>query len=467
MAWVDIKTWTFTPLKDLTVHLQYDNTSKTFTSVKVRVILTYPSGWGSTSYSSDAYFLLWGDPASNKIYNIKAPGVTWGNATPDQITVEKAHSATNFTIPSFWVCCSGHMLPDSSGYLQYGDGKGGVIRDTAYNWFKSGGRGRSNYKITCASQSLTGNYWIALNKPAAPDAPTDNYNNTFNASCSEVASPTGNPTTTTLQYKFGANGTWQDAGSRVLQNKPHGASAGSATQTVYVRVCAKPTYGDPVYSDASSTAIKNYVPPAIPEEAPTVTITKTRPTVKEPWVFSWSGEGQQSEQINSSSSIAGYRIVLSVKKHDEPDWKSVQINNSAGEVISKNPVSATLHTVDTIDLPDTTAHGRNTITIYPDKQGFVPGDQVRVGIRPYILWGAKNPTHYGSASNTYKLFNEEEDEYRHTEEITVQNAGVVRIKTGSDRTSYKEGIVFIKTSSGWKEADVVKVKTSSGWKESE
>ena len=48
--------------------------------------------------------------------------------------------------------------------------------------------------------------------------------------------------------------------------------------------------------------------------------------------------------------------------------------------------------------------------------------------------------------------------------IEVQNAAVTRIKTSS---GWKEGVVWIKASGTWREADVVKIKTSSGWKESE
>ena len=325
-------------------------------------------------------------------------------------------------------------------------------------------------KVSSGNFSLKFDYTAisSVSKPNAPSAPTNNHNNTFSATCDAVSNPGGNPVTTTIQYKLGSNGSWVDAGSRTISNKAHSAEATADSQTVYVRIKADPTYGNTLYSNSSAgTTLKNYVPPTIPEEPPSVTKNKTRFTVKEPWVVSWTGEGQTSDPINNSSLIAGYRVVLQVKKATETEFKSVPIKNKNGTIISKNPSTTTWHTIDTINL------GGYSITIYPDKQGFEPGDKVRVGIRPYILWGAANPTHYGSDKNTNKLFNETEDKYKYTEEITVQNAGVVRVKTGTDKSSFKEGIVWVKINNtgtkttDWVEADVVKVKTANGWKESE
>lgn len=310
-------------------------------------------------------------------------------------------------------------------------------------------------------------YINSISKPSAPKAPSDNYNNTFSASCDEVDNPGNNPVTTTIQYKLGS-GSWVDAGSRIISGRAHSAEAAADSQTVKVRVKADPTYGTTLYSDESDgTSIKNYVPPTIPAVAPSVTKTKTRFTVKEPWVVSWTGEGQTSTKVNNSSPVAGYRVVLKVQKAGAPGFITVPIKNSSGTIISKNPSAETWHTVDTVDLG-----GANSITIYPDKQEFAPGDTICVGIRPYILYGAKNPAHYGSNSNTNKLFNAD-GSYLYTEEITVQNAGVVRVKTGTDKSSFKEGIVWVKVNNtgtkttDWKEADVVKVKTAYGWKESE
>lgn len=338
-----------------------------------------------------------------------------------------------------------------------------------------------------STSTLNRGYWNDVSKPSAPSAPTDNYNNTFSASCSAVSDPGNNPVATTIQYKLGDSGSWVDANSRTISNKAHTAEAAADTQTVYVRTKADPTHGDTQYSNSSSKAIKNYVAPAQPAEIPSVSKTKSRFTVKEPWVVSWSKTTQQAQEKNNSSPVAGYRIVMLVKRGGTGGWVSepfkVKANNSQGwSYLGQNPNNKgngdTWYSVDTSDLDSMTE-----ITIDPMVQGFVPGDIVKVGIRPYILYGTANPSDGGSLSDNYKLWTSEQSingtdgvdnkTYTFTEEMTVQNAGVVRVKTGNDKSSFKEGIVWVKVSNtgtkttDWVEADVVKVKTSSGWKESE
>lgn len=350
--------------------------------------------------------------------------------------------------------------------------------------------GAKNYKGVTSTGTVSRSYWNDISKPSAPSAPTDHYNNTFSASCSAVSDPGNNPVATTIQYKLGDNGSWVDANSRTISNKAHTAEAAADSQTVYVRIKADPTYGDTQYSNSSSTAIKNYVAPSQPTTIPSATKTKTRFTIKEPWIVSWSGEGQQAEQKNNSSTVAGYRIVMLVKRGGTGSWVSepfkVKANNNQGwSYLGQNPDNKgngdTWYTVDTSDLSSKTS-----ITIDPMLQGFVPGDKIKIGIRPYILWKAKNPTHENSFTEVYKLFSYEQtingtagvdsENYTFTEEITVQNAGVVRVKTGTDKSSFKEGIVWVKINNtgtkttDWVEADVVKVKTAAGaggWKESE
>lgn len=355
------------------------------------------------------------------------------------------------------------------------------------------GSASNNYKGVTKTGTVSRNYWNDVTKPSAPAAPTNHYDNTFSASCDAVGNPGNNPVTTTLQYKYGS-GSWQNAGTagvRAISKQNHGASATADSVTVYTRIKAQPTYGsdankdkiaDPVYSNSSSgTILKNYVAPSQPTEAPSVSKTKSRFTVKEPWTVSWSKTTQQAQKKNNSSPVAGYRIIMLVKRGGTGGWISepfrVKATNSQGwKYLGQNPDKKgnndTWYTVDTSDLSSKTS-----ITIDPMLQEFVPGDKVKIGIRPYILWKAEKPPHEDSFTEVYKLFSYEQtingtkgvdsETYTFTEEITVQNAGVVRVKTGTDKSSFKEGIVWVKTSDGWKEADVVKVKTANGWKESE
>lgn len=195
MAWVDIKTWTFTPQTDLTVHLQYDDTSKTVTSVNVRVILTFPSGWYANSYASDAYCLLWGEPSSNTVYNIKGPDTYWGSANPDVITVTKAYNSSVYTIPSFWVCVTGYQLPfyksGMGNCLSYGG-----VTDTVYNWFKADGY-RKGYKLAVGSQTLSSGPTAASGSAATGLSIVDKGNNTFTIKGKTAANGANNNLTST------------------------------------------------------------------------------------------------------------------------------------------------------------------------------------------------------------------------------------------------------------------------------
>lgn len=466
MAWVNICSKTYDSnynVGKVKVVIQYNDATVTATSLTCRA-KGYLTAWNGSC--EDTYFIYSNGGGISRICyrggtSTKKDGSSY--YTSNSFTLTKTETATSFTLPELRLCNDGSHHEPSKYTDSNGRGWSIYWKNSRHMWttINSGG-----------STISTDVYVHSVSKPSAPSAPTNNHNNTFSASCSAVSNPGYNPVTTTIQYKLGSNGSWVDAGSRTISNKAHSAEPAADSQTVYVRVKAQPTYGsdsnkdgiaDPVYSDSSpGTTLKNYVPPTIPEVPPSVTKNKTRFTIKEPWVVSWTGEGQTSDPVNNSSLVAGYRVVLQVKKATETDFKSVPIKNINGTTISKNPESSAEHTIDTIDL------GGNSITIYPDQQGFEPGDQVQVGIRPYILWGAQYPTHYDSSSSTYKLFKSGEDpKYKYTATVTVQNAGVVRVKTGTDKSSFKEGIVWVKTSDGWKEADVVKVKTANGWKESE
>ena len=457
MAWVNICSKTYDSNyagAHVKVVIQYDNSSVTTTSLTCRAIgyLTDYNG----SYG-DTYFIYSNGGGISRICYLGGTSTKKDGSsyyTSNSFTLTKASTTSYFTLPELRLCNDGSH---SSNYTD-SNGRGWAIywNNQRHMWttVNSGG-----------STISTNVYVHYVGTPPKPAAPKDNYNNTFSASCDAVGNPGNNPVTTTIQYWLDSS--WIDAGSRSISGNAHTALPAADSQTVYVRVKADPTYGDTLYSDYSYTTLKNYVPPALPTVAPSITKSKTRFTVKEPWVVSWTGEGQTSTKVNNTSPVAGYRVVLRVKKATETEFKSVPIKNKNGTIISKNPSSATWHTIDTINL------GGYSITIYPDKQGFEPGDKVIVGIRPYILWGAANPTHYGSDKNTNKLFNERENLYKYTDEITVQNAGVVRVKTGTDKSSFKEGIVWVKINNtgtkttDWVEADVVKVKTSNGWKESE
>jgi hypothetical protein len=123
---------------------------------------------------------------------------------------------------------------------------------------------------------------------------------------------------------------------------------------------------------------------------------------------------------------------------------SIPIKNTSGTVISSNPSSADWHTVDS---------SSTSITISPTKNGFKPGDTVRIGVKPY--------TQYGASNTGTQLFNAD---YTYSANSTVRNAGIVHVKVGG---TWKEGQVYVKVNGAWKEAETVSTKVNGSWKESQ
>ena len=87
-----------------------------------------------------------------------------------------------------------------------------------------------------------------------------------------------------------------------------------------------------------------------------------------------------------------------------------------------------------------------------------PKDTVQLGVYAYTLNGENPQKRLFSSTNVKSAV------------TTVENAGIVRVKTPEG--SWAEGQVYVrvKNASGaleWKEAETVNVKTSKGWKESQ
>jgi hypothetical protein len=191
----------------------------------------------------------------------------------------------------------------------------------------------------------------------------------------------------------------------------------------------------------SKTASKNIVQivgPSYPGE-PSVTFKKTRPTVKENWKFEW----ESADPANNESPIKGYRIRLyknGIKKY---------IKHSSGKDLSVLVPNSS----DPNNIQYDREGTENSITIYPDKQEFKPGDVIKLSVSAY--------TRYGDNNDGAQVFKTSE---QFSAEYTVRNAGIVRLKTDE---GWKEGQVYVKLDHGWVEAETVYVKTDDGWEESE
>ena len=257
---------------------------------------------------------------------------------------------------------------------------------------------------------------------------TDNGDNTFTITGTAASNGTHNNTATTsyawgYSTAYGTSGT----GKKTLDiNTPS-----NATRTVCAKATAVPSWsGDSTKTATASLAVKQYVAPGAPGK-PTLSYSKSRLTVKENWTFSWSA----AAATNTSSPVKGYRIALL------KNGTSIPIKNTSGTTISSNPSSADWHSYDTT---------KTSIVIDPVKNGFAPGDKVKIGVKPY--------THNGKSAQVFA------SSYTYSTEATVKNAGVMRVKVSG---SWKEGIVYVKSGGSWKEADIVYVKAGGSWKESE
>ena len=465
MAWKDINSWNSSRYgSDLVIHLQYDDSSLSYESIMVRVILTIPSSYKTTSYSGDAWCLLWGDPKNNVTYNIKGPNTNWGAANPDSIKVTKAPSDRYYTIPSFWVCISGHELPfyynGKPGYLSYGSGAG--VTDTVYNWFNGS---RSGYKQEIAAQTL-GTVWYYEDGNLPTISVADNGNNTITVTGRTGTQGTNNPVTNAWLH-YTTNGQDPSSGTSYTTSLPLSCTAGG--NDIYTKVLNVPasnttfkltadtrfTYknSNGYYSRYANTNITPafYGAPRFgANDKPSLhrdSYKNNRLTIKKDWKFTWP-----AATATGSSSIEGYRIRL---------YKNGALIRGLVYNKSTKTLTSSAGTSDYVDTGDATCY----VTFNPNDFGFKSKDTVYIGIYAYSL-NAKGEVAWDANNIRYVLFNDggAGSGQKSSDAITVQNAGVVHVKVGSQ---WKEGQVWVRVGNTWKEAETVNVKTATGWKESQ
>lgn len=274
---------------------------------------------------------------------------------------------------------------------------------------------------------------------------TDHYNNSFTITATAGKAQNNNTVKSselwTAQYKY-SNGSWiwGNSSPTLTQTITLGGLTNDPTRRVAAWIRTHPTYGSTYTDYDNSYTIKQYREPIFPANFEfTLTKTRNRLTIKEPWVFSWTAANAK----NTTSSVKGYRIRL--YKNDV----EIPIKNSSGQVISLTNSIYGGHPYDT----DSTS---TSFTIYPDQQGFVAGDTVSILVHAYTRYGANNER----TGESNCLFSS----YKKSINYEVQNAGIVQVRTSS---GWHEGQVWVRTASGWHEAETVQVRAASGWHESE
>ena len=411
------------------VKMQYDDSTDLATTLKIHFYATASS---SSYYQANGYYLYWNpkNDGTGSMYKIKAPGETWPR-TSSTITISKAPKASGFSIPEFWIICTGYpqypVKEDCKWYINISD-KG---KKTCWYYFRTTDwftGSRQYFKTVIESRTETSVAKAVTDIGTGKVSITDNGDNTFTLTGSKGASGTYNPSKgPTLSWGYNTNysSSFKSGDKKTLE-----AKASDATKTVYAKCVTGATYGSSTTKTAS-LAIKNYVKPSEPGK-PKISGSKSRLTLKDSY---WTAEWKAATRTNSSSSIAGYRIRV------YKNGKTIPFKDGNGK--------------------DRTTKGDNedyyfdrdgtgtTLNIYPAKNGFEVGDTIKVGVIAYTRNGKDNTLRSSRVdSSTY----------------TVQHPNIIHIKAGG---SWKEGVVYIKAGGKWIEADAVKVKAGGKWVDSE
>lgn len=299
---------------------------------------------------------------------------------------------------------------------------------------------------------------------------TDNGNNTYYTTVTKGASGSNNAAT-----GFSAHHCYDDptkcTNTFTSGNLQNLITNKKASRDYYVKAYTIGTYSnsDTVLKSASLKCY--YAPPCVDTiNKPLCTVggvEKNKLLAKAPqgkecsWKWSWT---KPKVTTGDHNDIKGYYIRLYVLKKGTSNYEPQIIKDSAGNKIKDSQEKLVTKTGKMDYWCRREGGNDTTLTIYPEQQGFKPGDQVKLGLYTYSRLGDKDKTIIYRGSGDWADVNGDATVTEiFSEEYLVENAGIVHLKTSS---GWKEGQVYIKASDGWKEANCVYFKTSDGWKES-
>lgn len=208
--------------------------------------------------------------------------------------------------------------------------------------------------------------------------------------------------------------------------------------------------------------VKYYKQPRSKPGKPSITpasYKNNRLTIKQPWTYEWD----EATEGNDNSPIKGYRIRI---RKNGTLLKGLFVDSIKDSVVTIKKGT------DTDEYVDTESSLTN-ISFDPVNLGFKAGDTVQLGIYAYSRNGngitewVADPTYPDSAASIkHSLWSGGGTTAAEvlSDTKTVQNAGVVQIKVGSE---WKEGQVWVKANNTWYEADTVNIKANGEWHESE
>lgn len=465
--WTDIKTTKYSGAVGgynvgLSVTLQYDAESITPTSVKLR----FKGSKTSTNYGTDGYYVLVnpGNTSGNELM-LLVKGINAAPTTTSSFKVTKTYTAAKFTVPTYWICHMGQVTPyesDNRWYATfYNDREDKKETHTVYKWFKTEDtwwyNSRMNYKtvVSSAATAIASNKSVATAVTVSAPTITDNGNNTYTITAPAGVAGTNNAVkSSTLYYRAGGSGDYTKASSlTAVTAKNLSVSNSTASQTIYAYTKVDGTYND-VTSSTTSKTVKNYVMPSYPGTPVLSESSKKngRLTIKQNWTYTWTA----STQANSSSPVKGYRIFLYRKAAGASGFTGM-----TGLVLDgTNGIKKGSNSKGHIDR----ATSSLTVTFNPVDLGFLPGDEVKLGLHSWTVNGAGT-----------KLWSGSGDTQVYSAATPVEHAGIMRVNVSTNtKSNWKEGQVYVNigtTKTNWKEADAVYVNvstnTKSNWQESE
>ncbi len=346
---------------------------------------------------------------------------------------------------------------------------------------------------------------------------TDKGNNyvTITASSGTARNTTLNAVTSNrIYYRFKINGSWNytwddtDIPYAVFTTENYTTTIAIPANATSIEARVK-TFGEAKDADgnrdsASGTVVSEtvvyYTPPKAPSkmwintgkstdypdkikssynEDATSTQTENnaiKPRAKNLLMWKWSGyEG------GTNAEVAGFRVFIYKNSTTCDNNASVQISKPYGINTVKKGDGSIAETLVEIGSAET---GSNNLGFYcdigvdlinedntqfgfiPIDEGFLAKDICTCKVYTYSYWG----DYLADGVTKIKHFSDNTFDGVLdflTGSCTLFNSAIVWVKTGTGNTDWVEGVPWVKTESGWTEAESVHVKqTSSTWKES-
>ena len=436
------------------ISAQYNNESVTPTEVEIRFKANIPSGTTKT-WGTDVLYVLY--DANNthdrrSVYEFKYNSTdkcyyAEGRDTP--IFLNKNATSSTFFLQDVWICNAGQGdvdIDENSQTVTYASG----IYYFHEVFADDGLRAHYAYRQS-AGQSVTiepGKTVVTNGTAPKINSFTDNGNNTVNITGNVGTRGANNPLrSATMYYTTNTDDPSKGSSDRKTISLSSTSNGGynkdidvpKDCTTVRVYIECRFTYNT-THVSGTCEGIKYYTAPGAPG-IPEIEYKKSKPTNRESWTVTWTA----GTKGNENSLIEGYRFRIYKKAAGKTSFETVPVCDANGTILVGDLGEGRADRY-YYDTESTTTKQ----TIYTGKQGFVPGDVIKVGLFSYTRNGAE-----GQLFNATQVI---------SEELTVQNAGIVRVKVDNE---WKEGQVYVKANDGWHEAETVKVKTSSGWMESQ